>query len=279
MVRLDTNLKKLLISEIKAGKSINNICSSLKLGKSTAYYYYKKIRGRKYPVFIYKPTFSEAEGEILGIFVGDGSQYYYKPNWEYQTNIHFGNNLDYINYVKSLYISYFGPTWSLLKELTKQGNSKYRLRAHNRAVFGYFSNYIAYDSHSKHDTVKLKTLDLPKPFKIGLLRGILDTDGTISERKSGLRIHYYTTSKVLARQIKILLKEFNIAANIYILKRKGLKDLCEINVLQAGVLKFIKVIQPYKARRWAHRSVVDRPLGDGNHLSGGVHYYKNNNDP
>lgn len=248
MVRLNQTLKESMITKIKQDISINKISNSLGLGKSTIYYYYKKINGKKYKKPVFNIQYSETEGEILGIFIGDGSQHYSKSNCNYQTSIHFGNRLEYIYLVKGLFERYFNKKWPLYKEITKEGRIKYRLRVVDKTIFDYFPNYIDYDKHSKHNTVKLRTILLPTPFKIGLLRGLVDTDGTVCKCKDGrIRIQYYTTSEVLAEQIKGLLQEFNITCFISKSIRYKLKDIYQVGVYKKDVVRFIKQIQPYKA--------------------------------
>ncbi len=238
-----------IISErIKAGVSLNKLASSFNLAKSTLYHYYKKIKGKRYKSPQYSINFSEAEGEIVGIFAGDGSQYYYKPSGNYQTNIHFGNNLQYVNYVKILYESYFNKEWYKFREVSKDKSVKYRLRAVNKNTYDYFSNYLIYNKSHKHDTVKLKKINFSNAFKIGFLRGLVDTDGTVCNYNNRVRISYYSTSKSLIKQIYKFLQELNIQSNIYKIKSKlDYKDIYHCQIFQNDTNKFIKKIRPFKA--------------------------------
>lgn len=249
MIRLDKDKKNLLVYKIKGGVSINKISSSLNLAKSTIYHHYKKIKGKKYKEPMYKIEFSEDEGEIVGIFTGDGSQCYYRPNGNYQTNVHFGNNPKYIKYVRKLYENYFNKKWSIHKEITKEKSIKYRLRAENKKTFDFFSNYLEYEPKSKHNTVKLKTIKLPYLFKIGFIRGLIDTDGTIGCYNNRVEIRFYTTSKILAKQTKTILKDLKINTSVYVTKRKNWKDLYNVQILQKDTVNFLKLIKPYKMRK------------------------------
>ncbi|HKZ49583.1 MAG TPA: LAGLIDADG family homing endonuclease [Candidatus Nanoarchaeia archaeon] len=251
MGRLNEATIDSIVYRIKKGESLNSISKTLNLGKSTLYYYYKKIKGKRYKEPKYSIRFSEKEGEILGIFVGDGSQHYAKSNWNYQTNVHFGNCPDYANYVKNLYETYFNKKWRLGKEIDPK-SIRYRLRVSDKKIFNYFSNFIHYDKHRKHDTVSLKALKLPLRYKIGFLRGLLDTDGTVCQERATNRIKivYYTTSNALAKQILKILREMRIACGISKVVRKGWKDLYNVYVLQHDVDKFLKLIKPFKARKF-----------------------------
>ena len=76
MSRLKKEMKQELINQIKKNNSINKISKELFLAKSTIYYYYRKIKGRKYKKLGIVTKYSKKEGEIVGIFAGDGSQYF-----------------------------------------------------------------------------------------------------------------------------------------------------------------------------------------------------------
>lgn len=254
MARLNKDVKEEIITRIKQGISLNKISKSLGIRKSTLYYYYKKIKGKRYQPPKFKINYTEKEGEIVGIFAGDGSQCYTKSNGNYRTVVHFGDCPEYANYVKRLYENYFHKKWALYKYIPKNNHIQYRLRVSDKILFNYFSNYIDYNKHHKHDTVALISTQLPIGFKIGMLRGLLDTDGTICRCKDGkskfrIRIQYCTTSNKLAKQIQQLLKEINIDSYITKSNRKGLKDLFGIWLYKKDVARFIKEIQPFKANR------------------------------
>lgn len=246
---LPIKIREEIIKEINDGTSINKISKKLNISKSTIHNYYRKIKGKKYKDSSFIVNFSENEGEIVGIFTGDGSQHGDIPHGNYKTNIHFGSNLDYVNHVKNLYDTYFNKSWSIYKEFPKGYNMKYRLNAVNKKIFNYFLNYLIYKRETKHDTVKLKTLNLPKNFKIGFLRGLVDTDGTVCKYDNRIRVIYYTTSKILAKQINLLLKDFQIKSGVYITKKEGYKDLYMVQLSQKDVIKFLKIIKPYKQKR------------------------------
>ena len=249
MGKLDSIKKQKMVNNINNGKSINKISSTLNIPKSTIYYYYKKIKGKRYQEPQYDIEFSEKEGEIVGIFAGDGSQNYNKINCGYQTNIHFGNNVPYVTYVKKLYETYFNKKWASWQENTKDGFIKYRLRVVDKKIFNYFEQYLNYEKSHKHDTVQLKPLSFPQGFKKGFLRGFLDTDGTISLSDNRIRIVYYTTSEILAQQIKKMCEEFKIFVSIQKRTRKQYKTLFNVYVLASSIDRFLNLIQPFKKYR------------------------------
>jgi len=117
MPRLGPDVKEKLIFLIENDISINQISKKLNLGKSTIYYYYKKIKGRKYKIPEFTPGFTEKEGEIVGIFAGDGSQYFHSKSYHYEVNIHFGKkSYNYLLYVKKLFDNYFNKQVYIHKE-------------------------------------------------------------------------------------------------------------------------------------------------------------------
>lgn len=246
MARLSPGVKEELISRIAEGWSINKISKSLELGKSTIYYYYKKIKGKKYQEPVFECIASKEEGEIVGIFTGDGSQYFRPKTYHYEVNVHFGgHNREYANYVKKLFERHFHATFHLGKELS----GVFRLRVRSKRIFHYFWNYLEYRAQCKHATVFLKNLNLPDDFKKGFLRGVFDTDGCLSQGRSGkLQAYYGTTSPKLALQIQYLLFEQGICSGIRVEFRKHYKPFYRVSVLRRSVSSFLKTIAPFKGR-------------------------------
>ncbi len=243
--------KEQLCNYISKGISLNQISSKLGIPKSTAYYYYRKLKYKKYKKPEYSIKFSEIEGEIVGIFAGDGSQYHYKKNGNYTTTIHFGNVIGYISHVRKLYNSFFGKSWNLWRERTKEGFIRHRLRAYNKEIFNFFYNYLNYDSTHKYDTCEVKSINFPEEFKIGFLRGFFDTDGHLSTSSNRLRAFYYTTSKKLATQMQIFFNDLNIKTIIWQEQRKDkkCKDLFILRVAEKEVNNFLNKIRPYRANK------------------------------
>lgn len=241
-------IKEALLSKIKQGESINSISRSLGLWKSTIYHHYKKLRGKRYQTPHFSPEASEQEGEIVGIFAGDGSQFFEPKKYHYEVNVHFGGHrLGYAEYVKHLFEGYFNKKFRLRKE--KAG--VLRLRTQSKDIFNYFSHYIDYQSQIKHCTIYLKNLSLPRAFNIGFLRGLVDTDGSVlfNMKEKRYRVTYYTTSRRLANQIQFLLWEFKIISSIYVVNQKHYKPIYHVNVLSRSIDTFLKIIQPFKAIR------------------------------
>lgn len=244
---LSQGLKTMMISCLKRGDSLNKISRATGINKSTIYYHYEKMFGRKYKLPHFSPVASEQEGEIVGIFAGDGSQYFEPKRHSYEVNVHFGEHKRaYAEYVKALFESFFNKRFRLYQE--KSG--KLRLRTQSKSIFHYFSHYISFIPQIKHATVSLKTLEIPLGFKQGFLRGLVDTDGYVKRDTSGrLRICYYTTSKRLASQIQALLQEQDMQSSLRVVHdKRGYKPLFTIYVLSSSIDTFLKTVNPYKAQ-------------------------------
>jgi len=245
---LPQSIKAELIERINHGESINVIARALKLGKSTVYYHYQRLRGRRYRVPHFEPCASENEGEICGVFAGDGSQYFHPESYSYEVNVHFGeHNIAYAEHVKQLFDHFFDKQFLLRREGSR--DRRLRLCTKSKVIFHYFHNYLLYESTHKHDTVHLKTLKLPLNFKIGFLRGLLDTDGCISmDRRSGRQCAaYYTTSQKLAHQVGLLLSELGISVGTCVDSRQGYKPCYRTYVLARSIDTFLKTVRPFKS--------------------------------
>ncbi|MBI4210700.1 MAG: hypothetical protein HY544_04315 [Candidatus Diapherotrites archaeon] len=247
MSRLTFEEKGLVEKLILQGVSLNKISKITGRNKSTLYWYYAKLKGgKKFEEPQFETNYSELEGEIVGIFAGDGSQHHAKDRGSYAVNVHFGK-LEYVKYVKGLFESYFNKKFRLKKE----SMGRFRLTTYSKKIFWHFMSYLDYVPQIKHCTVKLKRADFPREFKIGFLRGLVDTDGTICRCKDKrIRIAFYTTSESLANQTKSLLAEFGFHSFTSVNHRANLKDCHSTYLLSRSVGSFIELIRPYKARKF-----------------------------
>jgi hypothetical protein len=245
MPRLSSVSLALIRSELLAGTSLNKISTRYGFQKSTLYYYYKQIKGKKFVAPNVTPTYSELEGEIVGIFAGDGSQHYSAKKSHYRVNVHFGLHArEYAEYVKRLYEGFFKKTFRLNTDVT------IRVRTQSKDIFNYFKNYLAYDPWIKHVTVRLHTLNVPREFKIGFLRGLVDTDGMVKYRteRRRIRVAFYTTSIELHQQCRQMLTEFSFSYGAHTLLRENYKPIHIIQLHQASVIPFLNLVRPFKKR-------------------------------
>ncbi len=242
-------LRNEICDRIKKGVSINKISKELNLGKSTIYYYYKKIKGKKFVEPEFRLRNSRLEGEINGIFAGDGSQYYDAKRGHYEVNVHFGaKNYWYAVYVKKLFEDFFDKKF----RLNWDSDTQIRIRTQSKRIFTYFQNYLSYDRKIKHCTVKLRD-SCSFSFKMGFLKGMFDTDGCFcfvkSEKK--FRAFYTTTSKALAIQIGEILSALGIIHSIRSRRpdNPNEKIVYTVDIWRAGTNRFINLVKPMKALR------------------------------
>ena len=189
-----------------------------------------------------KPAFTRKEGEIAGIFAGDGSLYFEPKSYHYTVNIHFGKrNKEYALYVKNLYETFFNKKF----RLEKSNPTTIRITTYSKEIYNFFKNYLDYNPKIKHSTVKLKTNKFPLNFKIGFLKGLVDTDGCIwvSKEEKRCKITFCTTSEQLAYQVKDILSELNIKAGLSIQVRKyrNEKPVYYTNIWKCSVDRFINI--------------------------------------
>jgi intein/homing endonuclease len=245
-MRLSEEKKIFVLHNLQVGISLNKLSRETGIAKSTLYYYYKKLRGKRFTPPYVTPGNSETEGEIVGIFAGDGSQYYDKKDGKYEVNVHFGmHNETYALYVQQLLLSFFKKKFNLKNE-----QKTYRLRTQSKDIYNYFKNYLAYDPHIKHVTVHLHSLDFPLEFKRGFLRGLFDTDGSIryNTHDKVVRATFHTTSWELAEQVRMLLAEFDIKHTHYEQRRHGYKPAYIVRIRTSAVRKFLNTVRPFKEK-------------------------------
>lgn len=224
------------------GRSLNEIASLLNIKKTTAYYHFRKIRMRTMVKPKIKFDSDEELGEVVGIFAGDGSFYFEKKNYHYQLRIHFGiKNVDYLKYVKNLLEKSFGKKFNVKKD----GNKKLVLQTYSRDIIEFFFRFLDFESSIKSKTIFLKRKFLTnKIFLKGFLKGLLDTDGTISTTKYGIKIAFYTSSNKLARQISRSLNDFKIKHGI----TSSRESQYNVYILKGDNNKIVKLLKPFKGR-------------------------------
>jgi len=226
------------------GKSLNQISQQLNIKKTTVYYHFRKVKGKT----VIKPKIKfnsfEKLGEVVGIFTGDGSFHFEPKGYHYQIRIHFGaKNVAYLKYVKELFDSSFGKDF-LIKE---DGPRKFVLQTHSKDIANFFFRFLEFESSDKSKTVCLKKEFIKNvTFLKGFLRGLLDTDGTISKTNSGTRVSFYTSSHKLSQQISDFLNILEIRHGIT--SAKGREGQYNIFISRKDINKIMKVLQPFKGR-------------------------------
>jgi len=244
MIRLTRAEKNKIKSLVKKKKSLNQISQELRIKKTTVYYHFRKTKGMTISRPKIKIQSDIILGEIIGIFSGDGSQYFEPKGYHYQNRIHFGKkNIEYALYVKKLYEKFFGKTFILKRD----GETKLILETHSKEIYKFFHTYISFVSKDKSHTIFLRRDHASsKKFVTGFLKGLLDTDGTVAKIKNGIRIAYYTSSPILAQQISALLLSLGIKNNMSKISTR--KSQYQVYVFKEYNAKLLDLMKPYKGR-------------------------------
>ena len=228
---------------IKEGKSLNKISSITGISKTTIYYHYRKHHG----IRIKKPKINledkEVLGEFLGVVAGDGyvnSDKLYHHRTRIFLNITEG---EYSDSLISLFSKFIGKP--VHKYVHEKGHV-IQLSILSREVSDLVKQYLFWKPmghRSKSRSVYLKKYETDKNFKIGFLRGCIDTDGYINKN----RIQFCTASKKLCTNIESFLKSLKIGyrTTLYQDKRPNKSLIYFVNInSKTERFKFMDIINP-----------------------------------
>jgi len=224
------------IALIKKGFSLNKINKITGINKSSLYYHYKKINGKKYKEVSIMGKDLEALGEFIGIFAGDGN-FYLDNKYHYKIRIYTGaHEEEYAYHLTKFFEKLF------LKAPRKNHcikNNVIITEYYSKKIFLLIKKYLEWEKN-KTKTVRLKDIkNCKKEFLIGFLRGLFDTDGGIYKPKN--KVAFGTASKNLAYQIKEILIYFGLKPGFYKYKNK---DFWYIDLYGKRTDKFMKIIKP-----------------------------------
>jgi hypothetical protein len=232
-------MREQIIREIKKGISIPKICKKLQIGKSTVYYHYKKLKGKKYPKTII-PTNQRILGEFIGIFAGDGNRYYWKKNGAYSIRIylHSIDDLEYSKYIAKLIEDNFNR--SVSKYDDKKFN-KTTLKFYSKDVFYLLEDYLDLSQRKTKDLqIKRDINTLSKEFQKAFIRGIIDTDG---HYKNDGRISISLIALKMIQQISNMLKALKIENKTYKIKKNPPEnDLYELIIPRRFAPTYVSII-------------------------------------
>jgi len=232
-----------IIRFIKEGNSINKIRKMTGCAKSTIYYHYKKIKGRKKkPVEISFEKEREL-GEFLGIFAGDGS-FTLGKNSHYKIRIHLGfYEKEYADFLVKQLTTWFNKKPHIYYKKYQNKDSSIDLHYDSKLIYNFLKEHLVWEGRKTY-TVRLKKLDLRKrEFNLGFLRGLIDTDGNYYAPKR--RISFSSTSKLLADQAeKIICSNVYLDPNRYLIKSEKYADLHTLTLHGEKAKKLIDAIKP-----------------------------------
>jgi hypothetical protein len=242
MKRLTQQEIKEIVKHTKKGVSLNKITKLLGKNKTTIYYHFRKTKGKTMKPVISVFDDQELIGEFIGLVAGDGGLNKTK-SYLYRTYLYF-------NITEKIYVI-------KLKKVLYQLFGKYpmQFRTKNVIVIAYYSKFIYYLVHNyldwrhnerKSHSVHLKNHDHSKMFKIGFLRGCLDSDGYLADKY----ISFDTSSPNLAVDIKQFLMDLDIKFyySVYKEKRPNRVNMYKIKIRKNERDIFLKTIKPRETK-------------------------------
>jgi len=236
MKSLNGQIRNLILQNIP----IREMSRRLDVPLSTVHYHVRKIKPGFRSLERPKINFRNLEefGEVLGIFSGDGSV---TGNYYYDTVITIGKKEGlYLKELIKLLIKVFNKRPWVYHDVNE---SVFRVRYRSILIFNFFIENLKW-VHKKTKNVHLKRRIKNKRFGIGFLRGLIDTDGWITNK----RVIFNTISKNLKKDIEFYLRLLNIDFRTRLQKDKRINqsDIYRIEILPHRVSKFFAIIKPRK---------------------------------
>lgn len=204
--RLTKEEKSEIKSMMEVGKSLNYISRSTGKNKSTLYYHYKNLFGKKYKDIQINLSDDLFIGELIGLFVGDGYCFYDPKTWQYSVRFFF-------NYAEKGYVDEL--SYLFHEKLSKKPNicrvnNVLVLRYYSKDLLNFILGYVGWNvsrnkagANKKSRTIFLKNRFYSEDFKKGFLRGFIDSDGHISNKK----MNFASASEEIILQTKKFLEE------------------------------------------------------------------------
>ncbi len=159
-----------------------------------------KLRARE------NENFSDAEVELLGYYLAEGSTYYNRANGQYTNQLSFGlAEKPLVDRARQLVETVTGRKAYLTEQPEKNALG---LSFYSQEYSDWFARHCGKGAANKALSPELMSLGA-KQTQI-LLDAYLAGDGNISERKGSQMVRYCTTSETLAQQVQELLNRQGI---------------------------------------------------------------------
>ncbi len=232
-----------ILQMIKKGVSLNKISKITGLGKSTLYFHYKKINGRKIPLIKINFLKKDELGEFLGIFSGDGC-FSMRPNYHYIIRIYIGYyEKHYAECLKIKFNEWFSKSPNIYTTYYRGKKSMITLYYSSKEIYNLIKNYLDWEDKKSY-TIRLKNLDLNNiKFNLGFIRGLIDTDGSYYAPKR--RVSFSTVSEKLSQQVMTIIENLiKVKPKCYILHPKGEHELYTITLHGKNAEDLINIIKP-----------------------------------
>jgi len=230
----------------KNGESVNTIKEKLEIPKSTVYYHFKKEVGQKQKEKALKiPENPEIKGEICGIFAGDG-YVYVRGDGHYEITITLNIRDNYWKQLSKFFEDKLQKKAQIVKE-EKYG--RVRLRYSSKKLYDLFQENLNWSKEDKTGTICLNETEHSHEFKIGFIRGLIDTDG--SKDKEYRIYRYGSISESLVKNFCEILDSLEIENSVHRSKdkRENCRDMFRVKIYSDNADKFSEVISPRHSKK------------------------------
>ena len=185
------------------------------------------------------PDDEELMGEFIGLFAGDGCVNI-TSDYKYRVFLYFNiTEKIYVgNLMEKVLTKLFGR-----KPRAYRDENRLNLIYYSKSIYNLINQYLTWDINKRKTyTVRLIEKPYSKDFTIGFLRGCLDSDGHLSNK----RISFATVSTGLADNITQFLDKLSISYNLRLYKEKRInrKDVFHIEISRSDYDKFMILIKP-----------------------------------
>lgn len=208
------------------------------IDKSSIYYHFPNVKTQKFNPITIQSSDEELIGEFIGLFAGDGC-FYKDEKGHYKIYLYFNVKEErYVNELKGLLCKLFGKNPMQIRE-----HNKIILKYYSKNIYLLIRTYLDWnDTGRKTHSVHLKDGMYSRKFKIGFLRGSIDSDGYFSDKA----IMFASSSKKLIENIKSFLEDLDIPYhyNEYAEKRLNRVNMHHVNIRKPDRERFIELINP-----------------------------------
>ena len=244
-------------------QSMNTIACNLNITRRVVSYHLAKKYG---PLYTIKKVNthnllqdSEFLGEFLGIFCADGNFYY-----DHKYKIRFFFSL----ITEHAYARFFYERLCLTldkKPLWLQKQNCIVIQYASQELYNILVDYLCWKGR-KSESISLKTMDHPKHFLMGFIRGYFDSDGYTD--KNHRQVTMFTISHEMAKQLSSILTRLEFKNSLFVKHKKMRSPLYYIALYGENAQNFVQFIKPnnfVRIRNWCAgagriRTAVSRSL-------------------
>lgn len=223
---------------IMNGISLRKIVKITNINKSSIYRRFPNVKTQKFNPIQIQSFDEELIGEFIGVFAGDGC-FYKENNGNYKISLYFNIKEEkYVNELRELLCKLFGKYPMQTRE-----HNKIILKYYSKNIYLLIREYLDWnETGRKTHSVCLKENTYSREFKIGFLRGSLDSDGYFTDKS----IMFASSSKRLMENAITFLTDLNVPCQYYeyVEKRPNRVNMHHVNIRKPDRERFIELINP-----------------------------------